>query len=171
MRLLPLLHPLSLPLLLSLVGCAPDATPESTSHGDETDDPPSDADDRDECRSPALPSCPPGFGFQYHGGAGHDELVIVDLAEVGEPVCEGHGTFIAAESLGGADLVGVHVTRNAYCTFGCFAACTSTTFCWGEAPDGSTCGQCSGSSHDERGCIELVRACLGDDGAELCGDG
>lgn len=94
-----------------------------------------------------------------------------DLAVEGEPVCDGHGAFMTAESLEGVDLVGVHVTRNAYCTFGCFAGCTFTSTCWGEAPDGRACAQaCSVPSLDERECIELVRECLGDDAAHACGD-
>jgi hypothetical protein len=157
-------------LLLWFVGCAPDAASEPTSHGDEGDEPPLDAGDRDECRNPATTACPPGFGFQFYGGEGHDELVVVDLATDGEPVCDGHGAFMTAESLEGVDLVGVHVTRNAYCTFGCFAGCTFTSICWGEAPDGHACAQgCSVPSLDERGCIELVRECLGDDAIQCDG--
>jgi len=129
-----------------------------------------DAQDREECRDPPISECPPGFGYQFHGGAANDDLVVFDLAEMGEPVCEGLGTFTPAESLEGVELVGAHITRNSYCTFGCFAGCAFTNMCWSERSDGSACVQaCSLSSVDEQGCVEMVRECLGEEGgAQAC---
>jgi hypothetical protein len=158
-------------LLSCLVGCVADGPDETSSAGSD-DEASQDAQDREECRDPAIAECPPGFGFQFHGGGDHEDLVVVDLATMGEPVCDGHGTFMPSESLEGVDLVGVHVTRNRYCTFGCFAGCPFTSACWSERADGGACVQaCAVPSIDEQGCVEMVRDCLEDDGGAMVCEG
>lgn len=64
-----------------------------------------------------------------------------------------------------ADLVGVRVTRNDYCTFGCFAGCTFTSVCWAEGPQGHACARaCTVPALDEAGCAALIDECLLEDG-------
>ena len=112
-----------------------------------------------------APQCPLGFGYQYYSGDADDELVVIELEQEGEPVCNGQGRYLAVESLAGGELVGVHVTRNAYCTFGCFAECNFTNICWAQGLEAHSCAHaCTAPSLDEAGCIELVRECLSADG-------
>jgi hypothetical protein len=149
-------------LLVWLVGCTADGSDETSGDDDGDGEVSSEAQDREECRNPTIPACPPGFGYQFYGGAADDQLMVVDLEVDGDPVCNGEGRFVDAESLEGADLVGVHVTRNTQCTFGCFAGCTFTNVCWSDGVDGRSCAHaCTVPDLDELECTALVGECLG----------
>lgn len=152
-------------LLAWVLGCTPDDSGMVGETGDDGDDgdggPSQHAHDDEECRHPAIPQCPPGFAYQFYSGAADDELVVIDLELEGEPVCNGHGRYVELESIEGADLVGVHITRNSSCTFGCFAGCTFTNICWTGGLDGRSCAHaCTVPFIDQSGCTELVRECL-----------
>jgi hypothetical protein len=152
-----------------LVGCSPDGG-GLTSAGDDDDGQPSTSEqDRRDCERPARPECPPGFSYQFYGGTADDELVIVDLERSGQPICDGEGRFATAAELEGADLVGVHVTRNTQCSFGCFAGCPFTNVCWTAGREGNACAHaCAVPEMDEAACIAMVRECS-DRGAAACG--
>lgn len=74
--------------------------------------------DVDEAQCDAVMSlpCPAGYGFQMFRGTGHQDLDVIDLATVGEPVCG--GAFVSSAALEGVSLVGFHVVRNSACTYG-----------------------------------------------------
>ncbi|MCX4241328.1 hypothetical protein [Paraliomyxa miuraensis] len=161
-------------LLACMLGCTPDddsVEPSESGHdGGDEGEPPPDDEAMQACREPMVTPCPFGFGFLFHGGPPDEELVIIDLEQAGEPVCNGHGRFLPAESIAAADLVGVHITRNAYCTYGCFAGCNFTNVCWAQGLDGSSCAHaCTAPDLDQSGCTEFVRECLGDEGAACDG--
>lgn len=120
-----------------------------------------DGEDVDDAQCNAVMSlpCPAGYGFQMFRGTGHQDLDVIDLATVGEPVCG--GTYVSSASLEGVSLVGFHVVQNSACTYGCFGGCPFWGACFVESSDGEIACLDECRPMDADVCAAFVQGCLG----------
>ena len=157
-------------LFILVAACAADDGPDVVTVDDAVDDP-QRVQDEAVCDGATMLSCPPGYGFELIRGAGHEDLNVVDLAQVGTEQCGGRGIFVSPAELLDADRVGFDVTRNSVCTFGCFGGCPFFGACFAkdERGDVSCIHECSMLT--EESCEGFLQECLGEGSCGANGGG
>ncbi|MCX4242529.1 hypothetical protein [Paraliomyxa miuraensis] len=90
---------------------------------------------------------------------------FVELADVAEPVCNGHGLFAVPDDLEGATAgPEVTVVHNSQCRATCFPQCSFTSVCYAMNPGGRGCGHSCTAPLDltREECEAFVAECIGD---------
>ncbi|MCX4239104.1 hypothetical protein [Paraliomyxa miuraensis] len=111
--------------------------------------------------------CPRNWGWTVDAGPeiSEDDPDFVELADVAETVCNGHGLFAEPDdfegAIGGPEVTIVH---NSQCRVTCYPQCSFTSVCYAPNPGGRGCGHsCEPLSNSTRQeCEAFVAECIGD---------
>lgn len=158
---------LSFPLLCT-AGCLIESAGSNQGTADDQDV--QHEEDKQICRDyldEGFPPCPPTYGYQRSFGDVEGKYDhYVDLATLGTPVCNGHGTFVSAEeaeSVGHVNL-GFNIIANSACASMCLGGCTFFGVCFAQDEDGSfPCFQDCNQEMTEESCNAFLAECLGED--------
>lgn len=134
---------------------------------------PSTSQDAEVCRNArndGVSMCPLGFGFRWSDNP-NDDYTFTDISDIGEPLCNGNGTYLPRGTLDPTEIehVGVQITRNSVCSFGCFPACSWSDVCIANEPlEQASCVQTCTTGTTEETCRSFLAECLSSDNA--CSD-